>query len=87
MKAKAVATWKLKENPNYEPAKIGSIGDDDSWLEEQSLCTDTDIKEAIDVQIDDESFLRKLVQETSKTKKRSKAMFLGHSPKQNKKAK
>ena len=34
MKAKAVATWKLKENPNYEAPKIGSIGDDDSWLEE-----------------------------------------------------
>ena len=61
MKAKAVASWKLKENPQYERPKIGQIGDDDSWLEEQSLCTDTDIKEAIDAKIEDESFLRKLV--------------------------
>ena len=58
--AKTIASWKLKENPHYEQPKL-MIGDDDSWLEEQSLCTDTDIKEALDAKIEDESFLRKLI--------------------------
>ena len=53
MKSKAVASWKLKENPEYERPKIGQLEDDDSWLEEQSVCTDTDIKEAIDAKIED----------------------------------
>ena len=39
--------------------------DDDSWLEDQSEMTDSDIKEAIDVKIYDEAFLRKLIIETS----------------------
>ena len=39
--------------------------DDDSWLEEQSEMTDSDIKEAVDVKIHDEAFLRKLIIDTS----------------------
>ena len=39
--------------------------DDDSWLEDQSEMTDSDIKEAVDVKIHDEAFLRKLIIDTS----------------------
>ena len=57
-----IASWKLQEESPTNKSKKGILRDDgDSWLEDQSEMTDSDIKEAVDVKIHDETFLRNLI--------------------------
>ena len=44
-----------------------------SWLEEQSVLTDDDFKDFVDINIKEEKFLVKLIKETQHVRKRSKA--------------
>ena len=67
----------------------------DTWLEEQSIITDSDFKEELDIEfkipvgklgdnkryIDNKKYLTKLIVETQNVRKRSKTSFVGFTSK------